>query len=520
MPRRGSYHRKAKSGRPKYVAPADDGMSSINSELHGDEEADLSHHHSPRWYEKGGNYRWNSDSEDNYAPVFTPAFTPPEEDAPVFTPAEAPSQEATHAVTPAAEARPVYTPAEDFKNKSVHSLILNSEEKGERIMQFQVKNMISHKCNELEEFCNERLQGKELAEHRHTPKGWSSCISTKVEIKCEGTKPWGIVLSNAEKLSNVSVNAAIDHGEQGLKMSQGLEARTLGRLSGGSDRLKVEVRHTSNLEITRHNLAIEFFQRKDETKGKTIQEGTAKAAIDSPQITPTRVPSKTKEDVTQGNVPQIAPSHAETHGDIMNWDEADLFFENDLSLEEVRERIGRGCPGHESADIMNSDNEDSYVENDMSLKEVRGRRGGGCPGHESEPISTGSSTYDDSYELINWLASVDIKKAETELVKPGHGPLYLVEAIRAKRLRKGRVEYLVKWKMYSEEYNTWEPHKNFRDCEYVEIFEKQCAAFILADKLDVAGKGRGTSNFKVNTDVRDRRFPATEESIHSRLWYV
>ena len=41
------------------------------------------------------------------------------------------------------------------------------------------------------------------------------------------------------------------------------------------------------------------------------------------------------------------------------------------------------------------------------------------------------------------------------------------EAITKKRLRKGKTEYLVKWKGWSPRYSTWEPEKNILDPQFI-----------------------------------------------------
>ncbi len=51
---------------------------------------------------------------------------------------------------------------------------------------------------------------------------------------------------------------------------------------------------------------------------------------------------------------------------------------------------------------------------------------------------------------------------------------FVVEKILDKRMKGGKVEYLVKWDGYTEADNTWEPLKNLANVVYlVEQFEQE-----------------------------------------------
>ncbi|XP_061557129.1 E3 SUMO-protein ligase CBX4 isoform X2 [Phycodurus eques] len=60
--------------------------------------------------------------------------------------------------------------------------------------------------------------------------------------------------------------------------------------------------------------------------------------------------------------------------------------------------------------------------------------------------------------------------ARMELPAAG-GHVFAVEGIEKKRIRKGKIEYLVKWRGWSPKYNTWEPEENILDPRLLVAFQ-------------------------------------------------
>ena len=51
--------------------------------------------------------------------------------------------------------------------------------------------------------------------------------------------------------------------------------------------------------------------------------------------------------------------------------------------------------------------------------------------------------------------------------------VFAAEAITKKRRRKGRTEYLVKWKGWSPKHSTWEPEENILDPRLIHQFTRR-----------------------------------------------
>ncbi|XP_054149124.1 chromobox protein homolog 8 isoform X1 [Melozone crissalis] len=55
--------------------------------------------------------------------------------------------------------------------------------------------------------------------------------------------------------------------------------------------------------------------------------------------------------------------------------------------------------------------------------------------------------------------------------------VFAAEALLKRRIRKGRMEYLVKWKGWSQKYSTWEPEENILDARLLAAFEESFGSF-------------------------------------------
>lgn len=66
--------------------------------------------------------------------------------------------------------------------------------------------------------------------------------------------------------------------------------------------------------------------------------------------------------------------------------------------------------------------------------------------------------------------------------------VFAAEKISKKRLRKGKVEYLVKWQGWGPKYSTWEPEENILDARLIDQFNEKQEQTSLHPKSETKAK--------------------------------
>lgn len=82
---------------------------------------------------------------------------------------------------------------------------------------------------------------------------------------------------------------------------------------------------------------------------------------------------------------------------------------------------------------------------------------------------------------------------------------FVVEKVIDKRIRQGKVEYLLKWRGYDSDDNTWEPKDNLQCSDLVEAYEKDHQK----PKVPIVSKGKG------KRIASEKREPAKKRKVTS-----
>ncbi|CAF1121804.1 unnamed protein product [Rotaria sp. Silwood1] len=93
-------------------------------------------------------------------------------------------------------------------------------------------------------------------------------------------------------------------------------------------------------------------------------------------------------------------------------------------------------------------------------------------------------------------------------------PVYTAEKILLKRIRKGKVEYLIKWKGWAAKWNTWEPEKHILDKLLIADFnnrnrKRQKSKSLVRNSVN---KSQTTIKTRSNNSVRIRRLRSSTSS--------
>ncbi|PWA84589.1 Chromo domain-containing protein [Artemisia annua] len=133
------------------------------------------------------------------------------------------------------------------------------------------------------------------------------------------------------------------------------------------------------------------------------------------------------------------------------------------------------------------------------------------PDLEQPPVQNDETDVGNEYDEMY---GEDYEEEELEKPKLAEG-FYEIEAVRKKRVRKGKTEYLVKWLGWPESGNTWEPVENLDSVsDFIEAYEESLKSG--KGRSNKKGKRKNLSpgaTYAVNLNITEE--PLQVPSVHN-----